>query len=127
MKQRDHTRIAYWFPSPRPQRQTSFVLGFTQPSRRLEMGVYGKVTKCSVYGTVYSHCEAEPQITPEGASRPLSCRSTLTILSPPLWRRSGEATKCFSEMALVCEAYVRGYLGDRSAGCRQHSFSSLDT
>jgi hypothetical protein len=33
------------------------------------------------------------------------------VLSPPLWRRSNESTKCFGEVSLVREAYACGRLG----------------
>jgi hypothetical protein len=77
-----------------------------------QIGVAGRldVTKYSIQRDNSHNCKMD-RWSQLARSRALDFVSTLTVLSPPLWRRSNESTKYFGEVSLVREAYACGHLG----------------
>ena len=110
MKQKDHIQCAYWFPSPRPEGKS--LCSRLHQTAETQIGVVGRldVTKYSIQRDNSHHCKMD-RGSQLARSRALDFVSTLTVLSPPLWRRSNESTKCFGEVSLVREAYACGRLG----------------
>ena len=114
-------------PISSPRRQISFVHGFArQPRRRLELWADSTLQNIPFTGTIRTIAKWTRR-SQLATSRAFDFVLTLTVLSPPLWRRSNESKKCFGEVTLVCEAYACGHLGDREIRYFKHLLGSLNT